>query len=63
MLKKISFLKRVRTEEEKVRRHLYGDAGASFSRGREITFDTNGICPAITTFVQKDIPILEVYED
>ena len=51
--------KRVRTEEEKRRRHLYGDKGAKFS-SRKLVPGTNGIMGAITTVVEKDNLIVDM---
>lgn len=53
---------RERTEEEKARRHLYGDKGASFSKGKRncILGDTSG---CVTTFATKDNQIAEFYMD
>lgn len=49
----------MRTEEEKRRRHLYGDQGAKFS-SRKLVAGTNGIMGAITTVVKKDNLIVEM---
>lgn len=51
--------KRVRTEEEKRRRHLYGDQGAKFS-SRKLVAGTNGIMGAITTVTDKDNLIIDM---
>lgn len=51
--------KRVRTEEEKRRRHLYGDQGAKFS-SRKLVAGTNGIMGAITTVTDKDNLIVDM---
>lgn len=51
--------KRVRTEEEKCRRHLYGDQGAKFS-SRKLVAGTNGIMGAITTVTDKDNLIVDM---
>lgn len=51
-------IRRCRTEEEKARRHLYGDAGARFSsRVMQLGGDVMG---AVTTVVQKDNIICEI---
>ena len=52
-------IKRVRTEEEKRRRHLYGDQGAKFS-SRKLVAGTNGIMGAITTVTDKDNLIVDM---
>lgn len=52
-------LKRRRTEEEKRRRHLYGDSGAKFS-ARKIEVGTGGVMSAITTVYDKDNIIAEI---
>lgn len=51
---------RERTEEEKQRRHLYGDKGASFSKGKQtcILGDMSG---CVTTFATKDNQVAEFY--
>ena len=49
----------MRTEEEKRRRHLYGDQGAKFS-SRKLVAGTNGIMGAITTVVKKDNLIVDM---
>ncbi len=53
-------LKRQRSEEEKLRRHLHGDKGAKFSGGKIPCVDGGGIIGAITTMVTKDILLLEM---
>lgn len=55
-------LARERSEEEKLRRHLHGDKGAKFKAGKVPKLAPPRICPAITTLVTKDIPLLEIYE-
>jgi len=55
-------IKLQRTEEEKARRHLHGDKGAGFKRGKIPWVDYGGICPTISTLVHKDLPVCEVYE-
>lgn len=44
---------RERTEEEKLRRHLHGDKGASFSRGKQMCF-LGEVIGCVTTFATKD---------
>ena len=51
-----------RTEEEKLRRHLFGDKGAKFKQGKMARFTPPLISGTITTLVTKDIRLLE-YED
>lgn len=51
--------KRVRTDEERARRHLYGDSGAKFS-SRQLVSGTDGIMGALTTVVQKDNLIVDM---
>lgn len=55
-------LKRERSEEEKLRRHLFGDKGAKFSGGKIPCVDGGGIIGAITTMVTKDLLLIESYE-
>ena len=61
-MKKTMIITRERSEEEKLRRHLHGDKGAKFKVGKVPKLATPRICPAITTLVTKDIPLLEIYE-
>lgn len=51
-------IKRVRTEEERKRRHLYGDDGAKFS-SRQMVAGNDGIMGALTTVVKKDNLVME----
>ena len=53
---------RERTEEEKKRRHLYGDKGAKFSGGKQMCILKSGVMGSITTFATKDCLVCEVYE-
>ena len=52
---------RERTEEEKHRRHLHGDKGASFSKGKRMCL-FGGVIGCVTTFATKDNLICEIYE-
>ena len=52
-------IKRERTEEEKLRRHLYGDKGAKFSKGKQMTIGKDGIMSTITSVYSKDNLIME----
>ena len=52
---------RERTEEEKLRRHLFGDKGAKFSQGKKLCF-LGEIIGTITTLPTKDNLIAEIYE-
>ena len=61
-MKKTMILKRERSEAEKLRRHLHGDKGAKFSKGKIPCIDGGGMIGCITTMVTKDIMLLEVYE-
>lgn len=51
-------IKRVRTEEEKLRRHMHGDRGAKFS-ARQMVPGKDGVMGAITTVIEKDNLIME----
>lgn len=51
-------IKRERTEEEKLRRHLNGDKGAKFS-ARQMAPRKDGVMGAITTVIEKDNLIME----
>ena len=53
---------RERSEEEKRRRHLHGDRGARFSHGKVPKVERGGILGTVTTFITKDILLIEVYE-
>ncbi|MBQ6959230.1 MAG: hypothetical protein IJP77_11810 [Bacteroidales bacterium] len=61
--KKTMIMTRERSEEEKVRRHLHGDKGAKFSKGKIPKLAPPHIIGTITTFITKDILIAEIYED
>lgn len=52
-------IKRERTEEEKLRRHLHGDKGAKFS-ARQMVPGKDGVMGAITTVIEKDNLVMEV---
>ena len=58
-----AILKRERTEEEKMRRHTYGDKGAKFSKGKQPCLDLDGVLGAITTMVTKDIMLIELWNE
>ena len=55
-------IKRRRTEQERLRRHLYGDKGASFSKAKECYVDINGdgVMNALTTVYSKDNILCEI---
>ena len=52
---------RQRTEEEKRRRHIYGDKGAKFSQGKQMCL-LGDILGTLTTLPSKDNLICEIYE-
>ncbi len=52
---------RVRTADERLRRHLYGEIGATFSKGKYMTIGGR-YCGTITTFFSKDNLVAEVFE-
>lgn len=52
---------RDRTAAEKARRHLQGDAGAKFSGGKYGVL-LGRVASTITTFINKDCLIAEIYE-
>lgn len=52
---------RVRTADERLRRHLYGEIGATFSKSKYMTIGGRYI-GTITTLVSKDCLLAEVYE-
>lgn len=51
-----------RSEEEKLRRHLYGDKGAKFSKAKVPKLAPPYVIGTITTMVTKDLLICELYE-
>lgn len=61
--KMIAMLTRQRSEEEKRRRHKYGDKGAKFSGGKVPKVDLGGVIGTITTMVTKDLMVIEYYEE
>ena len=60
MLIDVRAVGRERTEEEKLRRHLYGDKGARYSKGKRMCLLGN-ISATITTLATKDNLICEIY--
>ena len=52
---------RTRTAEERLRRHLYGEDGATFSKGKYMAIGGR-YCGTITTFFSKDNLVAEVFE-
>jgi len=52
---------RERTEEEKRRRHIYGDKGATFSKGKRLCLLTD-IIGCVTTCATKDNLVCEIYD-
>ena len=62
-MKKIDVLAvgRERTEEEKLRRHLYGDKGAKFSQGKRLCL-LGVVIGCVTTMATKDNLVCEIYE-
>lgn len=62
-MKKTFILTRERSEEEKIRRHLHGDKGAKFSKGKIPKLAPPRVIGTITTMVTKDLLIAELYED
>ena len=59
---KTFILTRERSEEEKLRRHLHGDKGAKFSKGKVPRFTPPIIIGTVTTLITKDILISELHE-
>jgi len=51
-----------RTEEEKMRRRMYGDKGAKFSQGKRMCV-IGDIIGCVTTMATKDNIVCEIYED
>lgn len=52
---------RIRTAAERKRRHLYGEIGATFSKGKYMTLGGH-VMSTITTFISKDCLLAEIYE-
>ncbi len=60
MITDVLVIGRERTEEEKRRRHLYGDKGAKFSKGKRMCL-LGDISGCVTTLASKDNLICEIY--
>lgn len=54
---------RARTAEERRRRHLYGEDGATFSKGKYMVIGSPDYVGTITTFFSKDNLCCEIYEN
>lgn len=54
-------ISRTRTTEERLRRHLYGETGATFSKGKYMTIGGH-VMGTITTFINKDNLVAEIYD-
>jgi hypothetical protein len=52
---------RARTAEERLRRHLYGEEGATFSKGKYMVLGGR-VMGTITTLTSKDCLLCEIYE-
>lgn len=52
---------RARTAEERLRRHLYGEEGATFSKGKYMVLGGN-VIGTITILTSKDCLLGEIYE-
>ena len=50
-----------RTDEEKLRRHLYGDGGNSYIRGKYMVL-SDGVMGCVTTSATKDNLTAMIYE-
>lgn len=59
---KTMILTRERSEEEKLRRHLHGDKGAKFSKGKIPKIAPPYVIGTITTMATKDLLILELHD-
>lgn len=59
---KVMILTRERSEAEKLRRHLYGDKGAKFSKGKVPRLTHPEVIGTITTLITKDILLCEVWD-
>lgn len=63
MRKKTMILTRERTDEERIRRRLHGDRGAKFSGGKRPSVSLSDVTGCITTFVTKDLMLIEIWTD
>ena len=61
-MKHTAILTRERSDEEKARRHVYGDKGARFSGGKVPKIDMGGVIGTVTTMVTKDLLLIEMYD-
>lgn len=52
---------RKRTAEERLRRHLHGEDGSTFSKGKYMTIG-GYVMGTITTFQNKDNLVAEIYD-
>jgi hypothetical protein len=52
---------RTRTAEERLRRHLHGEDGATFSKGKYMAIGGRTM-GTITTFTNKDNLVADIYE-
>lgn len=59
---KVMILTKERSEAEKLRRHLYGDKGAKFSKGKVPRLTPPEVIGTITTLITKDILLCEVWD-
>ena len=55
----MKLLKRRRTEEERIRRHKYGDTGVAFSKSKEYYVSGARVSDTVTTFICKENLIYE----
>ena len=53
-------VKRRRTEEERLRRHLYGDKGATFSKAKESYVGSDEVANCLTSVYSKDNLVAEI---
>jgi hypothetical protein len=57
-------IKRRRTEQERLRRHLYGDKGATFSKCKESYIGSDEVLGTITSVYSIENYVCEIwYED
>ncbi|MCF0243457.1 MAG: hypothetical protein HUK06_01690 [Bacteroidaceae bacterium] len=62
-MKQQRILTRERTETERQRRHLYGDSGAKFSKGKCLCLKKDNAAGTITTFVTKEMLVLVIEDE
>ena len=60
-MKRFRAVGRARTKEERIRRHLHGEKGATYSKGKYMVMLAD-ISGCVTTLATKDCLCAEIYE-